>query len=156
MRAVKQIFKGIIMFSQSFAQLVKSNNGMFKSDKQAAFLTSKCNANMYSTSDEVFGNSYTMFYEIDSRGITKVIKHTRAKGDVVEWTRPVEGKLSAQDVKNIKWYKREIKSMETSIAKRIEAKLAGMYPDEEMFNSCQKEDAERLQHFKELLEMVPA
>lgn len=75
-------------FAKSFAMLVKNNNGMFKSEKQAQFLLSVCQEeNVFFSGLSVYGNSVMMAYECDSQGVKRVVKMLRAKADVVTWTR---------------------------------------------------------------------
>lgn len=76
---------------KSFATLVKYNNGMFKSDKQAKFLSQHLDYDLgegihYTTPNNVWGNSYIFAYSCDALGVTKVEKIT-GKGTVVTWER---------------------------------------------------------------------
>lgn len=71
----------------SFASLVKTNNGMFKSSKQAAFLLSQCQeASTFYASGAVYNNGYTLAYVCDEQGVIQVKKSTKNK-DSVTWDR---------------------------------------------------------------------
>ena len=70
----------------SFAGLVKTNNGEFKSEKQASFLLSNCVDGAFKASGEVYGNTFNVFYYCDSVGIYKVVKSTK-KADTLTWER---------------------------------------------------------------------
>lgn len=65
----------------SFASIVKSNNGFFKSEAQAKFLISQCQEeNTFFTGGNVYGNSFTLSYECDSKGVVKVEKYLSTTG----------------------------------------------------------------------------
>lgn len=65
----------------SFASLVKSNNGMFKSEAQAKFLLSQCQEeNTFVCGGNVYNSSFTMFYICDIQGVVKVEKYTPKSG----------------------------------------------------------------------------
>lgn len=65
----------------SFASLVKSNNGLFKSEKQAAFLLSRYQEeNTFHCAGNVYGNSYQVTYYCDAKGVVKVEKHLPVTG----------------------------------------------------------------------------
>jgi hypothetical protein len=113
-----------IDLDKSFASLVKYNNGLFKSEKQAKFLLSKCSEpNVYFTyPGEMYGNQYYFTYECDNTGVIKVEKHTgskknqgRGKTETV-WERPTEGTKPAQqlkaDTQNAKHAKKLYKNIE--------------------------------------------
>jgi hypothetical protein len=106
----------------SFAGLVKNNNGLFKSVKQAEFLLSMCDNNVFITTGR-FGKSYViLFYHCDKDGIVSVTKDTAKKKDVLTWKRTAEGELSMTDLAYVKRLKSLIKSLEKSITERIAAK----------------------------------
>ena len=73
----------------SFASLVKSNNGLFKSEKQAAFLLSVCqDAGTFYTGGQVYGNSYSLQYNCDDSGVVSVEKYLPKTGKIViTWSR---------------------------------------------------------------------
>lgn len=65
----------------SFASLVKSNNGMFKSEAQAKFLLSQCQEeNTFFVGGQVYNNSYTLSYNCDSLGVVSVEKYLPKSG----------------------------------------------------------------------------
>lgn len=100
----------------SFASLVKYNNGYFKSEKQAAFLLSKCNNNEYSVSACIYNNSFTIIYTCDSVGIKSVAKVTR-KDTVITWER-LTGKaaeVAIQKGVNTLNMKKELKEIEAEL-----------------------------------------
>jgi len=101
--------------SISFASLVKNNNGLFKSEKQADFLLSRCNGNTYETSGRVGRSSFYMDYFCDEQGIIKVTKRTDKKGTVLTWERREDGKLAIQDKKEIASIKRTLKQEQQSL-----------------------------------------
>jgi len=101
--------------SISFASLVKNNNGMFKSEKQADFLLSMCNDNIYGTSGTFGRSSFYMDYFCDIKGILKVEKRTDKKGTVLTWERREDGKLAIQDKKEIASIKRMLKQQQQSL-----------------------------------------
>ena len=75
--------------AKSFAGLVASNNGFFKSEKQAKFLSSQCqDENVFITVGSLYRNSFTIEYHLDAKGVTKTVKSTRTKpmGEVT-WLR---------------------------------------------------------------------
>lgn len=137
------------MIAQSLANLVKTNNGFFKSAAQAAFITSQ--GSEFTASGTVGKNGYTVFYTVDKKGVVKVEKQTVAKGLVLQWERAEEGQVSVQDLKEIKRIKRLIKQTETSIAERLESYKAGEYPNAVIFAEAQLRDAQSLQTLNEML-----
>lgn len=124
--------------AQSFASLVKTNNGMFKSPAQAAFLLSQCQASEYISSGSIMGSGFTVHYECDTLGVTAVIKYTKTKGFVTQWTRVVEGQVSVQDAKEIKRLERLIKATKKTIDSRQASYDSGEYTaGEYVFTECQ-------------------
>lgn len=81
----------------SFASLVKSNNGLFKSEKQAAFLLSVCqDAGTFYTGGQVYGNSYSLQYNCDNAGVVSVEKYLPKTGKIVlTWSRLTPTKFAA-------------------------------------------------------------
>jgi hypothetical protein len=137
--------------AQSFANLVKTNNGLFKSPAQAAFLLSQCTDNEYTASGTVYGKGYTLFYTCDDMGVVKVQKQTVAKGLTTQWERVTEGQVSTQDLKEIKRIKRMIKQTELSMASRTLAREQGQYPNELLFKEAQDRDLQGLQTLQKML-----
>lgn len=65
----------------SFASLVKSNNGMFKSEAQAKFLLSQCqDVNVFTVGGNVYNNSFSLSYTCDNQGVVKVEKYLPKSG----------------------------------------------------------------------------
>lgn len=64
----------------SFASLVKNNGGLFKSDKQAAFLLSQCVFGEYVSFHRAFNNVSRLHYVCDNKGIKEVVKVNTVKG----------------------------------------------------------------------------
>ena len=137
--------------SVSFANLVKTNNGFFKSEAQAKFLLSMCDNGVYHTSGHVHGNSFVLFYTCDKKGVTKVQKQTSGKGLVTQWERVEEGKVSVQNEKEIKRIKRLIKQTENKIASRLDAFKSGAYPNEDLFKMSNERDQASLVELNTML-----
>lgn len=103
----------------SFASLVKSNNGFFKSEKQSAFLLSKCqDTNTFVCGGNVYNNSFTMFYICDSLGVLKVEKYTPKSGKTVTtWERQTEEQYQANLAAKEASKARDIALQEAQMAK---------------------------------------
>ena len=135
----------------SFASLVKNNGGLFKSEKQAAFLLSMCNDNVYIACGRSW-DSFTNEYHCDQQGVIKVVHHSKAAGFKITWTRPIAGEVSVQDAKEIKRLKREIKSLEKSMASREKSFVEGQYADMlSVYQNSKASDSEMLEKYKNLL-----
>ena len=89
--------------TKTLANLVKTNNGLFKSDTQAQFVRSIA-GDEYVSGGNVYGNSYSLHYMLDSTGV-----------------------VSVQDAKEIKRLKRLIKSIQKSMADRQASWDSGEY-----------------------------
>ena len=132
----------------SFASLVKNNGGLFKSVKQAEFLLSQCDGNVYIACGRHWG-AFTNEYHCDQQGVVKVVHHTSNTGFKETWTRPVAGEVSVQDAKEIKRLKREIKSLEKNLASREEAFEQGQYADMmSTYQNAKAFDTEMLEGYK--------
>jgi len=145
----------------SFASLVKSNNGFFKSEKQAAFLLGKCQeVNVFYAGGNVYGNSFTLSYVCDEKGVVKVEKYLPKTGKVeTTFMRHVEGTENAVEkaakAKEYKRITREIKALEKKISARIEARATGQYTgSDELFTVSQAYDEEALTAYKTRLKAV--
>lgn len=135
----------------SFASLVKNNGGVFKSVKQAEFLLSQCDGNVYIACGRTWG-AFTNEYHCDQQGVVKVVHHTNNTGFKVTWTRPVAGEVSVQDAKEIKRLKREIKSLEKKLASRDESFAQGQYAGmESTYQNAKAFDTEMLAGYHALL-----
>lgn len=110
----------------TLANLTKTNNGLFKSEAQAHFIKSVVGT-QYVSGGAVYGNSYSMHYNLDSTGVVSVYKNTASKGLVLVWERVTAGAVSVQDAKEIKRLKRLIKSIQKSMAERQASWDSGEY-----------------------------
>jgi hypothetical protein len=115
----------------SVFHLAKSNNGFWKSEKQAAFLIGQ-----FTQSEGCVGhadsgyNSCPIFVEWDADGITKIWKHSKTKKGYVNktmFTRKVEGVLTELEIKAIKQLERKLKEVQKSYDERIERFNNGTY-----------------------------
>jgi hypothetical protein len=156
---VKDWSESVVMESAdldiSFASLVKSNNGLFKSDAQAKFLLSKCDGKEYITGGSMYGNTFQLTYYCDNRGVTKVEKYTKAAGPKIQWTRKEAGTLSVQDEKELKRLNRLLKQTEKSIADREASMKAGTYhADKSLYDDSMKRDNDSLKQIKQMIEKL--
>lgn len=103
----------------SFASLVKSNNGMFKSEAQAKFLLSQCQEeNTFITSGTVYRNSFTLSYVCDAQGVVSVEKYLPTTGKTVTtWERLTVEQFEAKKADDNAHQARETESNEQSAAK---------------------------------------
>jgi hypothetical protein len=144
------------MAEKTFASLVKNNNGFFKSDAQAFFLANACQEpNQYASSGAAYGHSYVLFYICDSLGVAKVQKQT-SKGLAVIWERRTDDRVSIQDKKELQRLRRLIKETEQSIAKRIQSRASGSYPDAVLFNESQERDGVILNNLHQAYDCLSA
>lgn len=141
--------------SSSFASLVKSNNGFFKSDKQAEFLLNQCSENVYcSQAITKFRSWYSMIYFCDAKGVTKVEKNT-STGLTVVWERAAEGQVSMQDAKEIKRLQRLIKQDQKSIESRTKSMEAGSYDGAmSLYNYSMERDIKSIQTLEAMLAKI--
>lgn len=137
--------------AHSFAHLVKTNNGLFKSPAQAQFLLSQCRGNEFVAMGDTYGNGYTIFYICDHQGVVRVQKQTVAQGLTTQWERRVEGQVTLQDAKEIKRLQRLIRQTEKSMAERTASRAAGQYPNELLYNQAQERDLQGLQQLNHML-----
>lgn len=139
------------MVGNSFANIVKTNNGFFKSQAQAKFLLSQCVSNQFSTSGSVHGNRYILFYVCDETGVIRVEKQTQSKGLITTWERRQEGLVTIQDEKEIKRLKREIKSTIELMKARERSLERGEYKSLSLYEESVRHDEEVLKSLKEEL-----
>lgn len=146
-------------FTTSLLALAKNNGGNFKSEKQAAMFNSMAsNGVLVLTGGSVYGNTWSYEFVVDATGIVSVTKLSYTKAGVAS-TEPMfsrdgsvqAARATAQDDKNIKRIKREIKGLEKLIKQRQAEYDAGQYPDTDMFNQSQKEDREQIEAYKSML-----
>ena len=85
--------------AMSLHSLMKTNNGLFKSEKQAKFILSQVPDMELVTGGDMYGNTFTQFYKLDDKGVVSWIKYLPRTGkEVLQWERPVAGKKAIQDV----------------------------------------------------------
>lgn len=112
----------------SIMSLAKNNNGFFKSEKQAAFLT-----NILSKLDGcighnvIYNNSVPVFVDWDEKGIIKIVAKSSKTGDKLMFVRNVEGQLNVLQQKELKKLKRLLKQAEKSYVERVNAWENGTY-----------------------------
>jgi hypothetical protein len=84
--------------AMSLHSLMKTNNGLFKSEKQAKFILSQVPDMELVTGGDMYGNTFTQFYKLDDKGVVSWIKYLPRTGkEVLQWERPVAGKKAIQD-----------------------------------------------------------
>lgn len=73
----------------SFASLVKSNNGSFKSEAQATFLLDQCQeVNVFTSTGSVYNSTFVLSYICDDKGVVKVEKFLpKTNRTEVTWVR---------------------------------------------------------------------
>jgi hypothetical protein len=111
----------------SVLSLCKSNNGFFKSEKQANFLISQLELKdgYFGQNDSGF-NTCPLFAAWDNKGILRVKKST-IKGMVITFERKVKGITSELELKEIKRLKRKLKKEEKRLNERINSFYSGEY-----------------------------
>lgn len=137
--------------AMSFASLVKSNNGFFKSEKQAAFLLSQCQEqNVFYAGGSIYKNSYMMEYHCDAKGVVKVVKYlSKTARQVVMFERMTGEAFIAKQEATQAAKKREIEREAVAMAKyqaRLDAfqvafEVAKAYIKQTLVNSGSSEDA---------------
>ena len=137
--------------AQSFANIVKTNNGRFKSQAQRNLLLNQCDGNQFVTMGTVGRNGYTLFYTCDLEGVVRVQKQTVARGLVLTWERVEAGQVSIQDAREIKRIKRLIKQTEQSMTSREASRAAGEYPIESLYAEAQARDQAGLAELNRML-----
>ena len=137
--------------------LIKTNNGFFKSEKQAKFLISELKkeyGNIFTAS--AFGNSVVLTYKFDEIGIVEKLNTSLKKqSEKVVWNRKIEGVLSVEDKKKMAALKREIKKLEKSINERDASYSTGKYVGfEDLYNKANDDALSKLQAFKDQLKSL--
>jgi hypothetical protein len=134
--------------AKSFASLVNNNNGLFKSEKQAAFLLSMCQeGKTFICGGHVYKNPFIMLYHCNDKGVVKVEKHTPHTGKLITtWEPKQEGALSIKEKKLLKVWDRDIKALEKAIISRQASWDSGQYDHSmiDLFNRSMKSDEGRL------------
>lgn len=109
---------------QSMYNLIKTNEGKFKTEKQANFLKS-----VLDSQDGFLGWTQAgsqIHSEYDESGFIKVTKLLKNSEEVI-FERSVEGKLTSIEVKNLASYKRELKKVRLEYSNSIRAWEDGTY-----------------------------
>lgn len=148
--------------SHSIFSLANSNNGFFKSERQANFLISQMSVN-----DGLIGhansgyNACPIFAEWDNKGITKIVKASK-NGDIIMFERKCGGSLTALELKLIKKLEQDIKYLEKEIIDNESSFKDGSYNGSgnintytsdmiNRYNHCQMHNKERLQGMRQEL-----
>jgi hypothetical protein len=109
---------------QSMYNLIKTNEGKFKTEKQANFLKS-----VLDSQDGFLGWTEAgsqIHSEYDELGFIKVSKLLK-NGEEIIFERSVEGKLTSLEVKSLASYKRELKKTRLQYTNRIQSWEDGTY-----------------------------
>ena len=138
-------------FGASFAGLVKSNGGLFKSEKQAQFLLSRCDGDTYIAGGHSGYAFYQLQYRCDALGVVEVSKYTSARGTLVVWQRPVAGMVPVQDQKEVKRLTRMRKQLEKDLAERHALMSIGKWESKSLYDEAQKRDLKSIEEIDDLL-----
>lgn len=105
----------------SIESLIATNNGLFKSEKQAQFLISKLNEDHGNIQvGSTYGNSFMVTYDFDEKGITKKTQYNyKTSRTIVLWERVVDGVLSVQQEKKLKILKRKLNKAKKDLKARL-------------------------------------
>ena len=138
---------------KSIFGLAKNNNGFFKSEKQAKFLTSvlEQKEGFVGYSDSGF-NSCPIFAKWDSIGLLEITKHRSTKKGCVNefmFQRKVDGVLSDMDEKEIKRLERKIKKLKKNILERQKSFNCGNYNSTMDISTYTVDMIERFNRFQE-------
>ena len=125
----------------SFASLVKSNNGLFKSEKQAAFLLSVCqDAGTFYTGGQVYGNSYSLEYNCDDSGVVSVKKYLPKTGKIViTWSRLTPAEFAANQADKAVAKAKDV-ALQAEAAARFQARSDAFQLALEIAQECAKRD----------------
>lgn len=118
----------------SLENIIKTNNGYFKSQKQADFLLDQLAINnsfiVYSMS-----NALIITYRYDGKGITEKVKTSQKTGkESIEFQRKIKGVLNEVDKKEIKKLERKLKVELKSYNAAIESFNNGDYFTDDRFS----------------------
>lgn len=109
---------------QSMYNLIKTNEGKFKTDKQAKFLKSVLDSqDGFLGWTEAGSQIHSEYDELGFIKVTKLLKN----GEEVIFERSVEGKLTSIEVKDLASYKRELKKIRLQYTNRIQSWEDGTY-----------------------------
>lgn len=139
---------------QSVLGLAKSNNGFFKSEKQADFLIKQIELSGGYVGFFSSGyNSCPLFATTDSEGILKIEKQTKSGIDII-FERKVAGVLNSLQVKELKSLKMRLNKLEKELLIKVASWESGQYNrsgDKSTYNT-DKGIVERYEYFKSSLE----
>jgi hypothetical protein len=110
---------------KSMYDLIRTNEGKFKSEKQANFLREVLNRQ-----DGFLGwtsGHSQIFSDFDEKGFIKVYKILKDNKHEVIFERSVEGKLTSIEIKDLASYKRKLKKARLSVKERKDSWQDGTY-----------------------------
>jgi len=132
--------------------LAKSNNGFFKSEKQAEFLISKINERDGNIGSVTSGyNSCPVFANLDNKGILKIVKSTKS-GEIVMFERVVENQLNSIQIKEINSLEKLQKKLEKELLRKRSSFNDGSYNGTGDSSTYSKDLIERYLRFTAELE----
>lgn len=110
---------------RSIYSLVKNNNGVFKSEKQAQFLKRQIDLrDGVVGSQEMYGNSVSVYAEYDDKGITKIYTHShKTNRDVVKFIRISDEQFKDNQDRFISNRNAEIEKAKSGIAQNIQQRI---------------------------------
>lgn len=82
--------------AKSLWSLARTNDGRFKSEKQAKFLLSKTHNGEFVNGGQMYNNPYTFIFDLDNEGVVTIHKKTTKNPMELVWERPATGKTSIQ------------------------------------------------------------
>jgi hypothetical protein len=135
--------------SKSIFALAKSNNGLFKSEKQSDFLISQLKKfeGCIGHGDSGY-NSCPIFASWDDKGVTKIIKSSK-NGDVLMFERKQEGILTFLEIKKIKSLQRKLKKLKKEIEEKQISFEDGSYNGTGDVSTYSKDMINRFNYFQE-------
>jgi len=134
--------------SKSIFGLAKSNNGFFKSEKQAQFLISQLiDLDGFVGYVDSGYNSCPIFANWDKKGITKLFKSAK-NGSEIMFERKEEGVLTFLEIKEVKRLERKIKSIQKEIDDRQFSFDNGSYNGSGDFSTYSNDMIARFKHYQ--------
>lgn len=92
----------------SFRNLIKTNNGVFKSTLQATFLLSKANDNEYCVSAKSFNKNWIDVFTLDEIGVISLTRHNNSGNVVEKWNRNGNSETQIKNKKSLEKYNEKI------------------------------------------------
>ena len=129
----------------SLASPVKSNNGKFKSLKQAQFLQSKSVQNVVIVGGACYSHSYFTEYRLDDEGVLNIIRLNKG-GKKILWERAGSVEVPIQVTKELN----RLKRMRKEVSIRIQETQALMDSNEIYKVSCAALQESRIQQMHEI------